>query len=369
MRVGRPPVIRLQGRVTTIGCRTRERAAAPSTSGAAAVVTSMWKDSSEIDMSLAENYRRFAAHEAEGQCPLYARLARHVAESRALIAFLSELPSDRRQPNLFFAAVRHVAGVPADGAELEAMVQADTGTIARVMLSRTTQTNEAGRCATLLPALAGLDGPLALIEVGASAGLCLIPDHYGYDFGRRRIEPPDESRGIAPTLGCTASANTPLPDRRPAVVWRAGLDLNPLDIDRPADIAWLRCLVWPGQHARLARLEAAIAVARTVRPRVEPGDLRHDLGALIARAPAGTTVVVFHTAVLSYVSSPADRARFAETVRDAGAVWLSNEAPHVFPAIAERLAGPPPRGRFLLSHNGTPIAWTGPHGQSIDWIA
>lgn len=80
-------------------------------------------------------------------------------------------------------------------------------------------------------------------------------------------------------------------------------------------------------------------------------------------------MVVFHTAVLSYVSSPADRAAFAATVRDAGVVWLSNESPKVFPEIAGRLAGPPPHGRFLLSCNGAPIAWTGPHGQSIDWIA
>jgi len=25
-------------------------------------------------------------------------------------------------------------------------------------------------------------------------------------------------------------------------------------------------------------------------------------------------------------------------------------------------------GRFLLSVNGTPVAWTDPHGRSIDWI-
>lgn len=222
-------------------------------------------------MTLAEDYRRFAEQEAEEHCPLYARLARHVAASPALGAFLARLPTARRQPNLFFAAVRHVVGVPAGGVDLEAMVRANADAIARVMLSRTTQTNEAGRCATLLPALAGLDGPLALIEVGASAGLCLTPDHYGYDFGRHRIEPPEPSRRIAPILKCTASGTTPLPERLPHVVWRAGLDLAPLSVDRPDDVAWLRCLVWPGQQARLARLEAAIAVARTVRPRVEPG--------------------------------------------------------------------------------------------------
>ncbi len=40
-------------------------------------------------------------------------------------------------------------------------------------MSKRTQTNEPGRCAVLLPLLAALPQPLALLEVGASAGLCL----------------------------------------------------------------------------------------------------------------------------------------------------------------------------------------------------
>jgi hypothetical protein len=49
------------------------------------------------------------------------------------------------------------------------------------MLAQSTQTNEPGRCAALLPMLARLPEPLALLEVGASAGLCLLPDFYTYD--------------------------------------------------------------------------------------------------------------------------------------------------------------------------------------------
>ena len=44
------------------------------------------------------------------------------------------------------------------------------------MRTRATQTNEAGRCAILLPVLAALPQPLALLDVGASAGLCLYRD-------------------------------------------------------------------------------------------------------------------------------------------------------------------------------------------------
>ncbi len=54
------------------------------------------------------------------------------------------------------------------------------GEVLQVLSTRRTQTNEVTRCATLRPALALLPQPLALIEVGASAGLCLLYDRWRY---------------------------------------------------------------------------------------------------------------------------------------------------------------------------------------------
>jgi hypothetical protein len=71
---------------------------------------------------------------------------------------------------------------------------------------------------------------------------------------------------------------------------------------------------------------------------------------------------------LAYVSSIEARMRFVESVRRSRAVWISNEVPSVFPDIAAR-APVTPRGRFLLAVDGVPKAWTGPHGQSLDWFA
>src|SRR5450432_2243342 len=102
------------------------------------------------------------------------------------------------------------------------------------MLSRTPQTNEPARCAVLLPLLAQLPQPLALLEVGASAGLCLLVDHYGYDYGNVRIDPTISGDGGAPTLTCDVSGAAPIPRTIPRIVWRAGLDLNPIDV-RSAD--------------------------------------------------------------------------------------------------------------------------------------
>ena len=44
--------------------------------------------------------------------------------------------------------------------------------------------------------------------------------------------------------------------------------------------------------------------------------------------------------------------------------WISNEMPGVFPDIARRAGARGAAGRFLLSLNGTPVAWTDPHGAS-----
>ncbi|MCA8908431.1 MAG: DUF2332 domain-containing protein [Rhodospirillaceae bacterium] len=326
----------------------------------------MFREGSDVEIhtAISERYRRFAK-EADGSSELYVRLSCAVAEDAGLLAFLAALPDERRQPNLFFAAVRWVAGVPADGAELRHAVARHGEAIAAVMASRTTQTNEPARCAVLLPVLARLPGPLALIEVGASAGLCLLPDRCGYRYGARLLAPPTPE---SPVFACTANAATPVPAALPQVVWRAGLDLNPLDAGSADARAWLETLVWPGQEGRAARLRAALAVAAADPPRVETGDLLSDLEGLAAEAPAGATIVVYHTAVLAYVRAPEDRRRFAEAVSRSGAVWICNEAPTVMPDLAAQAPPPAHANRFLLSVDGRPVAWTHPHGQAIDWF-
>jgi hypothetical protein len=233
------------------------------------------------------------------------------------------------------------------------------------MLRRTTQTNEPARCAVLLPLLAALPQPLALIEVGASAGLCLLPDRYGYDWGHARIAPASPG---APVFRCAATGPVSLPVAPPRIVWRAGLDLNPLDVMSHDDAAWLEALIWPEQDERRRNLRAALATVRREPPRVVRGDLLADLAPLMAEAPSEATLVVFHTAVLAYVSALEARLRFVDTVRRSRAVWISNEVPSVFPDIAARAPVPAPRGRFLLAVDGEPKAWTGPHGQSLDWF-
>lgn len=317
---------------------------------------------------ISARYIRFADTEARSRSPLYEELARAVAGDRETLGFLSTLPDMKRQPNLLLAAVRHLFGTPTGWTEFRKALQANPEAIRSLMLERSTQTNEPGRCATLLPVLARLPQPLALLEVGTSAGLCLMPDLYSYDYGRKVIRVP--AMATEPVFRCSVSETTPLPTASPQVVWRAGLDLSPIDASDASQVAWLETLVWPEQTERLANLRAALKIAATVKPRVVKGDLRgSDLVRLCREAPKDATLVIFHTAVLDYVPDLADREAFALQVMRLSPYWVSNEFPRVFPSIATRAGTSWPPGRFLLSMNGSPVAWTDPHGASLEWIA
>ncbi len=158
--------------------------------------------------AIAKRFRRFAKIEAKGHSSLYEALALGVAADPEILAFLAELPAAKQQPNLLFAAVRFVCGTPANWHEFRAALNARAAAIRVEMLKRRTRTNEPARCAVLLPALTRLSAPLALLEVGTSAGLCLLPDRYGYHYEGH------EPFGPEPRFACRANAATPVPKLR-----------------------------------------------------------------------------------------------------------------------------------------------------------
>lgn len=317
----------------------------------------------------AENYHLFATASARERSPLYEEFADGVADDPELLALLESLPWEKRQPNLLFASVRYLAGLLPSYGAFRATVLDRREEVAAVMLARRTQTNEPARCATLLPVLALLPQPLALLEVGASAGLCLLPDRYGYAYGTHRID----GHAGSPVFPCQARGPVPLPARSPQVVWRAGIDLNPLDVTDPDDMRWLSCLVWPGEGERAGRLAAAIDIARKDPPRIVRGDLVDRLAETAAEAPPEATLVVFHSAVLAYLTHER-RAEFAEAVSALGAVWLSNESPRVLshlPGFPRELPAPDPGpAPFLLSSGSREaLAFVDGHGAWIRWFA
>jgi hypothetical protein len=317
-------------------------------------------------LATADVYRAMAERELCGVSPSYEALCRAVAANAPVCRLLDCLPPGKRQPNLLFGAVRYLDGPVDEPAAFLAFVISEWDAVADTIRTHRTQTNEPGRCAILLPLLASLRQPLALVEVGASAGLCLYPDRYAYrylfDAGEHRIGHSDVE------LTCAVSGPVPLPQRLPEVVWRAGLDLNPLHADRADDRRWLASLVWPEPRERAERVARALDLVAADPPRLDTGDLVTELPTLISSAPPHATLVVFHCSALAYVE-PERRHQFTEVMhglqREREIQWISNEAPGV---IHGTDFDPGPSARVVLAHNERPIALAGPHGQSLEWL-
>lgn len=313
-----------------------------------------------------ERYRQFAELEARGVSETYRRWAEGVASDEGLAARIAQLPAGKRQANLVFAAARHGGAPVGSFDELRSWLDENWGTTERTILARSTQTNEAARCAVLLPVLAQIEGPVALVEVGAAAGLCLYPDRYSYEYahagGTVRLDPADGPSDVV--IPCDLRAGA-APTRLPDVVWRAGLDLNPLDVTDAGDLAWLTTLVWPEHDARRERLVGAARIAAQDPPHLVRGSLSHGLGALVARAPAGAHVVVMHSSVLVYVDGPERELFVRDMLTRDDVTWLSNEGAGVVPSVTAQV-GRPIEGRTIVAVDGRATALVGPHGQSYE---
>ena len=317
-----------------------------------------------MDDQVAAAYRRFASVEARGVSEIYFRWAEAIADDPEVTDLIGQLPGIKRQPNLVFAAARHLGAPEGPYVRFRSWLLSNWSAVTRVVRTRSTQTNEAARCAVLLPILSRLDGDLALIEAGASAGLALYPDRYSYRYdaaGTITALDPDDGRSRV-VVPCTIDGGS-VPTRMPNVVWRAGVDLNPIDARDPEQLNWLETLVWPEHDERRRRLHDAATIAAADPPHLVQGDLLDKIPELINDAPAGSHVIVFHSAVLNYLT-PDKRQAFVELVSSFPSVtWISNEGPGVIPTVTSQV-GAEAGGKTILALNGRPVALTGPHGQS-----
>jgi hypothetical protein len=163
------------------------------------------------------------------------------------------------------------------------------------------QTNEIARSGMLLPgflAIARETGlPLALAEIGASAGLNLHFDRFGYAYGQARwgdaaslVQLGPEIRGDAPPLGG---------DLR--IVDRSGCDIAPVDVSEEAGRLRLRSYVWADQTARLKRLDGALAIAARQPLAVVKADAAAFVRERLATRPGDATFVVFHSIMWQYM--------------------------------------------------------------------
>jgi hypothetical protein len=245
-------------------------------------------------------------------------------------------------------------------------------------LSRPPQTNEAQRSAALLPGLlhvaAATRLPLALLEIGASAGLNLWCDRYhlapegaqppwtwGDPAAPLRLEPawtgPPPWRGAAPTLD---------------IAHRAACDAHPVDLGQPGEALRLASYIWPEQTARLARLRAAQAAAagwmaaEGVQVQALPA-ARFVQQALAAPRP-GVATVLMHSVVWQYIA--ADEQQAIIGAMDHAAALATPEQPLAWLRLepADTFGGVELRCRLWPEGSEHLLARCHPHGAAIHWL-
>lgn len=302
--------------------------------------------------ALARRFRA-SAEEADSRAPLYATLSASIAEDPEVAGLLAAAPSEQQLPVLLFAAV-HDLLLGGAGSELAAyypnltehprrddpypafrrvaLDHADE--IRELVATRSTQTNEVGRCALFLIGLRALIdeglGPFSLVDVGTSAGLTLQMDRYHYRYQREEGGAVEVGTPSAVRLTCGTRGRIEVPASMPRIARRIGLDASPIDVLDDEAVRWLEACVWPDQQDRFERLRAAIALARTDPPDVRAGDAVDALSALLREVAGDGHPVVLNSWVLNYL--PEHRRR--DYVHTLGALgderdlsWVLAESP------------------------------------------
>ena len=229
--------------------------------------------------------------------PLYSTLATHMLADDEMLAVVGRI--DNMPPlNLLFGAVQLLLGGPMPNfsyGEFRDFVFAHEEQIVEIGCTRRTQTNEVRRAAVLFPfvaqAVANWSQPAHVIDIGASAGLVTCLDRFAYDYGEGIIG--DSSL----VLTCENRGGFHLPDAVPTFASRTALDLAPVDVDDPDQVAWLEALIWPEHTERRERFQQALAIRRETAVNVVGGDAVETLPGVVAALPPGP-VIIWHTIAL-----------------------------------------------------------------------
>jgi hypothetical protein len=326
-----------------------------------------------------DRYRAYADR-IEPVSPSYAAWARSFDDD--LVALLDSLPEQRRQPELVFAVARRLGADPTDPDALRALGREARLALVTQLPSATVQANDPRRLAPVVPLFAALAArsskPLGLVDAGAAAGLCSIPDRVTLEYtlveqGGERVRmhtaAPD---GPVLHLVAEASGVVPTPASVPVRVGaRVTLDPNPIDLADPGAFDRLVEAVPPEATDRTALMREAASAARAVPPVRLRGTLPGDLDRALDHLPDGCEPVVLTTGTLVYVPG-ADRQRVVDRLAERGVHWVALERTGILAGVAASLPASvdpdDPEAFATVSLDGVAVAVCDPFGTRVRWL-
>jgi hypothetical protein len=230
------------------------------------------------------------------------------------------------------------------------------------------QTNEPGRSAVLFSALIWLADqhrrPVRLLEIGASAGLNLMPDRYCYLVSGDPLGDPsspvrfEEPWQPGPEIDLVAAA------AELEIVARAGCDRHPLDPSDEDDQLTLMSYIWPDETDRIGRMRAALLLASESSVPVIEQPASEWLPAALAAAGEDELTVIWQSVVRQYIDEH-EWQSIEEAVRATAQtplVWLAMEPGD------DHLAGMRLTSRSQPVEEWRLLASCGDHGPPVVWI-
>jgi hypothetical protein len=348
-------------------------------------------------MDTRERYAAYALR-IEGVSQMYAAWARSLDDE--LVAVLDEVPEQQRQPELLFAVARRLGADPSDPGALRALGREARPALVTALASATVQANDPRRLGPVVPLFAALAArvgrPLGLVDAGAAAGLCSIPDRVTLDHRVLDVAARDTGTGAAgaagvrqrahtttvrvhtavaqPSLHLTVDASGAVPVPVPApirIAARVALDPDPIDLAAPGAFDRLVQAVPPEAVDRTALMREAARAALAVPPVRLVGALPGDLDRALDALPDGCEPVVLTTGTLVYVPGP-DRQRFVDRIAERGVHWIALERTGILTGVAATLPDDvdpaDPDAFATASLDGVAHAVSDPFGVRVRWF-
>lgn len=305
---------------------------------------------------ISERFHRFALNECKGSSPLYESLSLNISKDEDLLRLCLHANNGQPIPNLLFASVHYLllkgyehllreyypslVKEPKQEGNVYPIFKDFCFTfqeeIKELLQTKRVQTNEVRRCAYLYPLFCFIfektKTPLALIELGTSAGLLLLWDEFAYSYGDEKVYG-NQHASLHLQTEIRGSGIPPLLKQSPPVSTRIGIDLHVVDVTNQDDAMWLTSLIWPEHQERLAYLEKAIHQFHITKPTLIEGDGVELLKVHSLNIPENETLCIFHTHVANQIP---DEVKY-ELMKTIEEIGQTRDVFHIYNNIWDRL--------------------------------